>query len=140
MAQTWIRTCSFVAFGLAVLSLPVGTAISADTKTPTVKEIMSAGHKGDKALMAKVAAAVKGGKWDDAQKAAAKMAENGAALGKNTVKKGDAKSWETLAQKYADSTKALADATDKKDAAAVKSSMQAIGTSCKECHTAHRGK
>jgi hypothetical protein len=125
----------------AVAALSVGSANSADEKTPTIKEIMRAGHKGDQALTAKIGQAAKAAKWGDAQALAKKLSENGAALAKNTPKKGDAKSWESLAAKYAENTKAVYEATEKKDAKATKAALDTIApATCKECHSAHRGK
>lgn len=140
MVRTLTRVALFAALALPVAALSVRPVISADEKVPTPKEIMSAGHKGDDALTARITLAVKGGKWDDAQMYAKKLAENGASLGKNTPKKGDPKSWESLTAKYAENTKAVHAATDKKDARATRAALETIGASCKMCHTAHRGK
>lgn len=140
MVRKLTQASLFAALGVAIVALSVGPVISADEKTPTAKEIMKAGHKGDDALQAKIVLAVKGGKWDDAQMYAKKLAENGAALPKNTARKGDPKSWETLATKYAANTKALYEATEKKDAKTARTALETIGASCKACHTAHRGK
>ena len=144
MAQQWIRAAVVTAFGVAAVGLVAGRARTADDKkddtAPTVKQIMSMGHKGADALMNKIGAAAKAGKWDVAQKAATGLAENGAKLGKNVSKKGDAKSWEMLAKKYAEDTKAVAEAAEKKDADATKTALGTLGASCKACHDAHKGK
>jgi cytochrome c556 len=141
MAQKWMRVALLGAFGAVVLALSVGAGASAqDKKAPPVKEIMKAGHKGDDAHMAKVVLAVKDGRWEDAQKHAKQLADNGTVIGKNMVKKGDPKSWEALTTKYAANTKALYTATEKKDAKDAKTALENLGASCKECHTAHRGK
>ena len=144
MAQQWIRPAVVAAFVVAVIGLAAGTAATAqdkkDDKAPTVKQIMAMGHKGADALMTKIGKAAKDGKWEVAQKAATGLAENGAKLGRNVTKKGDAKSWETLTAKYAEDTKAVADAAEKKDADATKTALATLGTSCKTCHDAHKGK
>lgn len=140
MVRKLSRVSLAVALGAAVVALSVGAANSADEKVPAIKEIMRAGHKGDEALTAKIGQAAKSGNWADAQKYAKKLAENGAVLAKNTPKKGDPKSWEALATKYAANTKAVYEAAEKKDPQATKSAIGTIGASCKACHTAHRGK
>ncbi|MDB5307647.1 MAG: hypothetical protein JWO38_1849 [Gemmataceae bacterium] len=144
MVRKLTRFSLVAALGAAVATQSVGPGLSADDKksdeVPAIKEIMSTGHKGDDALYAKITKSYKDGKWEDAQKAAKTLADNGAALGKNTPKRGEVKSWEALAKKYADNTKAVADATEKKDANATKTALGAIGASCKACHTAHKGK
>ncbi|VTU01823.1 cytochrome c : Cytochrome C OS=Singulisphaera acidiphila (strain ATCC BAA-1392 / DSM 18658 / VKM B-2454 / MOB10) GN=Sinac_3849 PE=4 SV=1: Cytochrom_C_2 [Gemmataceae bacterium] len=131
--------------GMAALVLAFGgfdlTAAADDKKkdeTPTIKEIMAKGHKGTDAYMGKVKAAVKGEKWDDAQKYAKAMLVFGEALGKNKPKKGDADSWKTLSEKYAADTKSLFDATEKKDAKAANEALGVIGGSCGGCHKVHK--
>lgn len=145
MVTKLTRVTLAAAFGLTILALAGGVSATAqdkkdDKKVPPVKEIMKAGHKGDDAHMAKVVLAVKDGKWEDAQSHAKDLADNGTLLGKNTPKKGDPKSWEKLTTKYADNTKALYEATQKKDADASKAALENLGASCKECHSVHRGK
>ncbi|WP_439626610.1 cytochrome c [Gemmata sp.] len=140
-----LRKITSVVAGLGMAALVLafggfGTAADdkKDDKTPTIKEIMAKGHKGTEAYMGKVKAAVKAEKWDDAQKYAKAMSVFGAALGKNKPKKGDADSWKTLSEKYAGDTKALFDATEKKDAKAANDALGTIGESCKACHTPHK--
>lgn len=129
---------------LGVLALTVAVSAAAqdkkDEKKLTTKQIMMAGHKGADALFEKVKAAVKDKKWDDASTAAKQLAENGALFPKATPPKGDAKSWEDLSGKYAENTKALAAAVEKKDADAANKAVGTIGSSCMACHKEHRGK
>ena len=110
-----------------------------DEKKLTTKQIMGAGHKGADALFGKVQAAVKAKKWEDAAEPAKELAANGSIFPKAKPPKGDDESWKKLAGKYADDTKALAEAVDKKDEAAAKKAMTGIGN-CKTCHDAHKGK
>lgn len=128
------------ALGLAAVVLAQGQAVRADEKKLTTKEIMGTGHKGAESLFEKIKGAVKEKKWDAAAAPAKDLAANGSAFPKATPPKGDAKSWETLATKYAENTKALADAVEKKDEDAAKKAIGAIGGSCKTCHDSHRGK
>ncbi len=132
--------------GVLALVLAQTETVKADDKAKkedkklTTKQIMGIGHKGADALFNKVQAAVKAKKWEDATEPAKELAANGSLFPKATPPKGDAKSWEDLAGKYADSTKALSDAVEKKDADAAAKAGKAIGSSCKGCHDAHRGK
>ena len=144
MSRKLTRFALCAAFGAAVVALSVESASSADEKksdkVPPIKEIMKGAHGGDDAHVARIVAAVKGGKWEDAQKSSKALAEEGAVLGKNTPKRGDAKSWETLAKKYAETTKAVHEATDKKDKDATGAALDTLRASCKECHMSHKGK
>jgi cytochrome c556 len=144
MAQMWIRAALLAAFAAVILAVSVVPGVTAQDKkaekVPSIKQIMTAAHKGDDTLITKVKAAVQEGKWEDAQKAAKKLSEIGAALGKNKPKRGEASSWETLTKAYAESTKAVADATEKKDADATTKALDTISESCKTCHQAHKGK
>ena len=141
MAQKLVRVAAgvLVAAGAFVLA-GGGSLVGQDKKGPTIKEIMKAGHAGADAYLGKVNAAVKGGNWDDAAKAAKALDDNAALLGKATPKKGDASSWADLTKKYHGNTSALLAATEKKDAAGAKSAVGALQGSCKECHSVHKGK
>lgn len=119
---------------------PIEAQEKKSDKKLTTKQIMGIGHKGADALFAKVKTAVEAKKWEDAASPAKDLAENGSLFPKATPPKGEAKSWEDLAGKYAENTKALNDAIEKKDEAAAKKAMGAIGGSCKTCHDNHRGK
>ena len=131
-------------FGLLAVALAQSGTIKAqdkkDEKKLTTKQIMGAGHKGADALFAKVKTAVEAKKWADAAEPAKDLAANGSLFPKATPPKGEAKSWEDLAGKYAENTKALGDAVEKKDEAAAKKALGAIGGSCKGCHDNHKGK
>jgi len=142
MAQMWTRVALFAALGTAAVALALGHPASAGQKAEkkSIKEIMQAGHKGADAQKARVTEAVKAAKWDDAQKAAKELADNGALLPKATPKRGDAASWEEKSKKYAENTKALYEATVKKDAAATKASLDTLNGSCMACHNNHKGK
>ncbi len=118
----------------------VGAQEKKEEKKLTTKQIMGTGHKGAEALFGKIQAAVKAKKLDDAVAPAKDLAANGSLFPKATPPKGDAKSWDDLAGKYAVNTKALADAAEKKDEDAVKKAIATIGGSCKACHDNHRGK
>jgi hypothetical protein len=126
------------ALGVAAVALAAGAGYGADDKLPTIKEIMTKGHKGTDAYMAKIKADAKAGKWDEAKEYAQTLATFGAAMPKLKPSKGSAESWKALSEKYAASTKATLKAVESKDAAAVNKALG--GINCMECHKAHRGK
>src|SRR5207253_961776 len=107
-----------------------------DEKVPTISEIMTKGHKGTDAYIAKIKTAAKDEKWDDAKEFAKTLAFFGENLGKNKPPKGDEKSWKTLTEKYAASTKMVLKGVEDKDAKAVNKGLGMIN--CGECHKAHK--
>jgi len=140
MLQKFLRvTLACVLGAMTVLLAYNGTLTAKDDKedkVPTIKEIMTKGHKGTDAYMAKIKGDAKDGKWDDAKELAKTLAFFGENLGKNKPPKGEADSWEKLSKKYADTTKSVVKAVDDKDAKAVNKALGEIN--CKECHTAHK--
>lgn len=113
------------------------TAVAADDKVPSTKEIMGKANT-PKGLVKTIATAAKGEKWDAVAKDAEQLKAYGEALGKNKPKKGEAESWEKLAGAYKASTAAIAAGVEKKDAKAVADAAAAIGKSCGACHSAHK--
>lgn len=139
MLRTFMKAALAGAFGLLAVLLAQTASVRAedkkDEKVTTVKDIMVKGHKGTDALITKIKAEAKDGKWEDAVSHAKALAVFGEHLGKNKPTKGEAASWEKLSKKYADSTKAALKATEDKDAKAVN---KALSINCKECHDAHK--
>jgi hypothetical protein len=144
MAQKLLRVALFAALGVGAAALSVAPVVSAQDKkaekTPDIKTIMNEGHKGTDAFLAKIGSEAKGAKWEDAVMHAKALNVFGEALGKNDPPKGDKTSWEKLAKKYHENTKAVLTAVEKKDATATATSLKAIQGSCAECHKAHKGK
>ena len=142
MAQKVIRTALFAALGLAAAVLSAGPQLSAQDKdkVPDIKTIMSEGHKGTDSFLKQIEKEAKASKWDEAKMHAKALAVFGEALGKNRPPRGDEKSWEKLAKKYNENTKAVLTAAEKKDAEATTKSLKTIQNSCTECHKAHKGK
>ena len=145
MVQKWIRAAMCAAFGMVAVVVSFGAAATAAQKDkdkkeelPSISDIMKKAHTKTDGYLDKIAAAAKDGKWDEAQKTAKDLGLLADALGKNKPKMGDEKSWEKLCKKYADNTKAIADAADKKDAKEVNAALGTTRMSCGECHTAHR--
>lgn len=144
MLRKFIRAGLFAALGVIAMTLAYGTAATAgqdkkkEDKIPTVSEIMTQGHKGTDSFLGKLKGEVKDAKWDDALTHAKALNLFGEALGKNKPPKGDEKSWKELTGKYAENTKAVLTAVEKKDAKAATTALGAIGGSCGACHKAHR--
>jgi hypothetical protein len=130
------------AFGVMALVLATSAdrahAQDKEKEVPTIKEIMKKGHAKTDGYIDKIKATAKDGKWDEAKEYAKTLAFFGENLGKLKPNKGDEKSWEKLATKYKDNTKAALKATEDKDAKAVNKALG--GINCAECHKAHKGK
>jgi hypothetical protein len=144
MLRKFIRASLFVGFGVIAMTLAYGTAATAgqkdkdkkEEKVPTISEIMTQGHKGTDAYIAKIREAAKGEKWEDAQKYAKTLAFFGENLGKNKPPKGTEESWKTFTKAYAEATKNVQKATEDKDAKAVAKGLG--GINCGGCHKAHK--
>ncbi len=128
------------AIGACALGLTLGSQAADEKKkekVPTIKEIMKKVPQ-KMGLVAKTAAAAKAGKWDEAQKMGTELKALGEALGKNKPKKGDMESWEKLTKGFSETMTEIADAAEKKDAAAVGDAAKKFGSSCKTCHDSHK--
>ncbi len=108
-----------------------------DKKTPTTKEIMKK-VPGKEGLVAKVSAAAKGEKWEDAQKIGKELKGYGEAIAKNKPKKGETTSWEAHTKGFNETMTAIADGADKKDKSAVADGVKKFGTLCATCHKDHK--
>jgi hypothetical protein len=142
MVRKMIKVALFGMLGAMISVMSYGGITSADDKkdekVPTISEIMTKGHKGTDAYLAKIKTAAKGEKWDDAKEYAKTLAFFGESLGKNKAPKGEDASWEKLTKKYDENTKAVVKGVDDKDAKAVNKALGNIGSSCGECHKAHK--
>jgi hypothetical protein len=141
MLRKLIRASFFAAFGAVAVAIAYGSVATAgqkdkENKVPTISEIMTQGHKGTDAYIAKIRGAAKDGKWEEAEKYAKTLAFFGENLGKNKPPKGDAKSWEMFCKAYTEATKAVYKGTMDKDAKAVNKSLG--GINCGGCHKAHK--
>lgn len=141
MLRKCIRASLFAAFGMMAVVLAFGSAASRaedkkDDKLPDIAEIMKKGHAKSDGYIAKTKDAAKAEKWEDAVKYAKDLNILGEALGKNKPPKGDDKSWKSLTDKYAASTKAALEGAEKKDAKAVNTALG--GINCGGCHKAHK--
>jgi cytochrome c556 len=145
MLRKCVKVALAGAFGLLAVLLSQTADVRAQDKDKekkelTTKQIMGIGHKGADQLFGKIQKAVKDKKWDDAAAPAKELAENGSLFPKATPPRDDKKTWEKLAGAYADNTKALAEAVEKKDEDKFKKASGAIQGSCKACHDNHKGK
>ena len=135
-----------LACGVSVLSVLVLSVLSssraADDQTPTIKQIMAKLHKGAKSPLAQVKTALKSDSphWAQIQKSADSFVMYGAALAKNDPPRGDKGAYEKLSNDFYADAKALQAAAEKEDKAAAQAAFQKLSTSCKACHSAHKGK
>ncbi len=140
MTKTFVRV-AFTAAAAAAVFVALGAApTAAQEKGLTIKDIMKAGHGGTDPLLKQVGVAAAGGKWDAAVTAAKSLESNAAMLAKATPGKGGADSWEKQTGSYHKNMTALLAAAEKKDGPGVKTAVGAITSSCKACHSVHKGK
>ncbi len=127
---------------VALVPVVAATVGAFEEKAPSIKSVMAKLHKGSKAQFAvlKTQAESPTPDWDAIGKTTKDFVILGAALGKNDPPKGDKESWKTQANKYFQNSKALDDAAQAKDLAALQSARKSMGESCKSCHNVHRGK
>ncbi|OJW20221.1 MAG: hypothetical protein BGO49_04760 [Planctomycetales bacterium 71-10] len=76
--------------------------------------------------------------WAKVKEASDAFSKYAPDLGKNDAPKGDKASWDKLCKALADSASSLKDSVDKKDVDGFKAVAKTIGSSCKDCHDAHR--
>jgi cytochrome c556 len=139
--KTWMLGAAGVAVAL-LAGLGAGRLGAADTKSPTIEEIMQKVNKGKDALHSTVGQQLKANTidWAAVQKNTKDYANLAEFLGKNDPPKGDKASWESLTKAYTDDAKALNDAAGKNDKTAALAVHQKISDSCMTCHQAHRGR
>jgi len=132
-------------FGIAMMCVvllsgtsSVGAANAA--ADPGIEDIMKKLFKGGKSLHKTVGKALEEAtpKWVDVGPMAKEYADMAAALPKNAVPKGDAKSWAKLTMAFADDAKAFNAAVVKKDKTAATAAWGKLNKSCTACHDEHR--
>jgi hypothetical protein len=140
------RILAAIAVGAAALTLTLSGAQAQDKKKKddkkkemTIKDVMKA-QNGKTGLGAKLSAAAKAEKWEDAEKIGKQFKELGDALAKQTPPKGEKESWEKLTKAYSEAGTAAAEAAGKKDGKALADAAKHFnpGASCKDCHSAHK--
>lgn len=107
----------------------------------SIKDIMGKAHKGGDALLSKLGKELKGTDvpWEDVQKQAKELVDLGTSLSKATPSKGDKSSWDKLTASYLSDAKALSAAAEKKNKDDAVAAQKKLSTSCKACHSAHKG-
>lgn len=125
---------------LVVAGLTARPAGAQDDEKATIKQIMAKLHKGAKAPLKNVQAALKTGSpdWNKVSEDAKLIHKYGALLAKTEAPKGDQADYEKLTKAYATSAKALEEAAEKEDLAKAKEATKKLGGSCAACHKAHR--
>ena len=136
MVRKMLRACACAALGMVAVLFSYGVATPAEDKVPDIGTIMSKSFKKD-GYKSTITAAVKGEKWEDAQKLAKEWNDLGASIGKNKPPKGEDKAWAEQCTKFADTTKAIVDGAEKKDSKAVTKAISSFN--CMGCHKAHKG-
>lgn len=136
------RKFGLAVLGAAVFAVAVSALVAADKEdpkkeeVPTIKDCMA--FQAEKGPAAKVAAAAKAEKWEDAQKASAELAKLGEALGKNTPPRNADKKdeWEKLTKAFAEKTAAVDTAAKAKKADDVSKAVEALldRKNCGACH------
>jgi cytochrome c556 len=131
-----MKSLALVASALIVL---VGFDKS-EAKLPTVKEIMQKLHGGRDGLRTKLSKDLRAEKpdWKVIQKDTQEIVKFAEALGKNEPPQGERQSWDKLTGQYVASAKAMDAAAEKQDPAAIKTAYAKMGSSCTNCHNAHR--
>ena len=135
-------------FGLALLALALGYGLVASIhaaderkkeEPASTNDIMES-VPGKKGLVAKLGAAAKEEKWDDAKKIGEQLKKFGGDLGKNTPEIGSKESWAKLSEKFDKQMSAMAKGAEDKDGKAIAAAAKEFGGSCKACHDAHQKK
>jgi cytochrome c556 len=137
--KSWIAVVA-VALILAVGAVTVGAFVQ-DEKVET-EAVMKGLFKGKTAkfnTVLKKQVEAKPTDWEAIQKTTKEIATLGGSLVKGEPAKGDKESFKKLAGKLGENTKALHDAAEAKDLAKVEAAQKTIQTSCKSCHSLHRG-
>ena len=120
-----------------VLAAGVTIADDKDKVPKTISEIMKKGH-GPKGLLKGLGNQGKKAKLDTAKTDAELLKLFGEGLGKLKPEKGSDASWKKLTDKYKSNTAGVAKAVDTKDSGKAEAALKRVGTSCKECHDAHK--
>jgi cytochrome c556 len=124
-----------------ILIAALGVATAAPTPmAKTVKEIMGKINKGSNAMviMLKRELQKDNPNWTEIQSQTKEYAALAAELKDAKPPKGDAASWAKLSQEFADTSKAMNDAAQKKDKANALAANNKLTNSCVACHKGHR--
>lgn len=129
--------------GLASAAVMMALAVVAGAADSlSIKQIMVKQHKGARAPMGRLKAALKADspKWKEVQALSNEFAALGAGLPKQAPPRGDSAAYERLAIAYNEDSKELEAAAQAEDKAKATAALNKLGASCKACHRAHRRK
>lgn len=134
-----MKRVACVASALAILVLAAGAD---DATTPSIKEVMTKLHKGANAPLSKLKTALKAESpdWTSIRISTAQVTVLGASLPKNAPPKGEKADYERRARAYLANAKDLNAAAKAEDKAQAQAALDKLGASCKDCHSAHKGK
>ena len=123
-----------------VLLLSAAFASGAGDEPASIKDVMKL-VKGPKAPIAQVKTqlAEASPDWAGLEKLSKEFVDLTADLGKNEPPKGSAESWKKLSDAYYGYAKDLDKAAKAKDKAAAEAAHKKLSTSCKSCHSVHKG-
>ncbi len=136
----------FVSLSLLALGLIAGVLagfgiIHAADKPKSIKEVMKLVHNEDGIRdTISESLAKKPADWATVSTKSKEWVDAATDMTKGKPKKGSAESWKKLSTKWLNDAKALHTASEKKDLKAAQTALKSLGTSCKACHTAHKGK
>ena len=105
-----VACLSIAAFAMSVGAIAQDKKDKKDDKAKImdIDEVMDKAHDKKTGYVAKLKTAVKGEKWEDAEKLAMSLTTAASDLGMNKPPRGEAKSWETLTKKYSANVKVVA--------------------------------
>jgi acyl carrier protein phosphodiesterase len=109
-----------------------------DKKAHTIKEIMKIAHSDKMALLKSINTELKGEKWEEVTKHSKELVGLAEEMAEAKPKKGEADSWKKVTAEYKENALKLGEAADKKKGEDAKSSLMALQTSCKGCHSLHK--
>lgn len=137
MTIVW-KLAGACALGLALCAM-LTPATADDTKTPTVKEIMTKLNK-PKGLQLELEKDLKAPEpdWEHIQEHSKEMLELVKSLAKNEPRKGDKESWMKHTKIYEENVTAINEAAKNKDKDKVVAGLKKIRQSCSACHGSHK--
>jgi cytochrome c556 len=107
---------------------------------PTIRDVMKKLNRGPGSITPTLQQDLKDDDpdWEAIQEQTAEYVKLSAALTKNKPTKGEAASWEKLAQAYSAEARALDAAAKRKNKQTASAVLKRINSSCNACHKAHK--
>jgi hypothetical protein len=128
-----------VAVMLAMLAIR-GLWAADNSKTPTVKAIMTKAHKGGDSLLQTIGKGIKTMEpdWSALGVKTKELVALGKALGTNNPPRGERESWDKQVNRYLGNAEALNSAVKKMNRLAALAAHKRLTTSCASCHMDHK--